>query len=115
MNSLIQQNQYASMVELADTTDSKSVDRNIVPVQIWLEAPSSKIKNKGDVKMKIEEMSKELLELEIAKSKIIISDLKKTLGHFPESSILSRLSIKAYLKKEERRLRKLENELKKRV
>ena len=49
--------------------------------------------------MKIEEMSKELLELEIAKSKIIISDLKKTLGHFPECSILSRLRLRHILKK----------------
>lgn len=65
--------------------------------------------------MRIEDMSKELLEYEISKSKIIISEFKRTLSYLPENSILGRLSVKSYLKKEERRLAKLENELKRRA
>ena len=60
-------------------------------------------------------MSKEILEYEIAKSKMIIADFKKTLSYLPETSILGRLGVKAYLKKEEKRLAKLEEELGKRI
>ena len=45
---------------------------------------------------------------------MIISDYKNTLSYLPEASILGRLGIKAYLKKEEKRLVKLEDELKRR-
>lgn len=65
--------------------------------------------------MKIEDMSKEILEYEIAKSKAAISDFNKALSYLPENSILGRLSVKSYLKREEKRLAKLEDELKKRV
>lgn len=64
--------------------------------------------------MKPEDMSVEILEYEIAKSKMIISDYKRTLSYLPEASILGRLGVKAYLKKEEKRLVKLEDELKRR-
>lgn len=65
--------------------------------------------------MKIEDMSKEILEYEIVKSKASIADFEKILNYLPENSILGRLSVKSYLRREERRLAKLENELKKRV
>ena len=65
--------------------------------------------------MKIEKMSPELLNHRIAKSKTFISDLKKTLEHIPETSILGRLSITVSLVREEKHLEKLETELKKRI
>ena len=65
--------------------------------------------------MKVEKMSIELLNYKIAKSKAFISDLKKTLECIPEYSILGRLSITMSLAVEEKRLEKLEMELKKRA
>lgn len=65
--------------------------------------------------MRIEDMSKEILALEIAKSKAAISDFNKALSYLPANSILGRLSVKSYLKREEKRLAKLEDELKRRA
>lgn len=65
--------------------------------------------------MKIEKMSTELLNHQISKSKVFISDLKKTLECIPETSILGRLSVTVSLVKEEKHLERLETELKKRI
>lgn len=65
--------------------------------------------------MKVEKISTELLNHQITKSKTFISDLKKTLEHIPETSILGRLSVTVSLVREEKHLEKLETELKKRT
>lgn len=65
--------------------------------------------------MKAEKMSTELLNHQIAKSKLFVFDLKKTLDCIPETSILGRLSVTVSLMREEKHLEKLEMELKKRT
>jgi len=65
--------------------------------------------------MRIEKMSLEILQNEIHKSKVFITDCQKALDCIPESSMLGRLGVTMSIKKEKARLQKLEVELSKRV